>query len=169
MRLVLGGCHYAIVLDVLNSKSNSQLTVVPMKSKRAKPTSYGTIYHLDLHEEVPLQLTRKSLSIINEETLHVQKLIERYDADDLQANPDAIRELARSKRLLEHAQRIREFADNKLNHESIADVGQICTVSKIRIMHPTKKQDVLYDVLLSDGTMSKIEEKIRQLYFSNQV
>lgn len=34
----LGGCHYAIVLDVKNSKSNSQVTVIPMKSKRTKDT-----------------------------------------------------------------------------------------------------------------------------------
>ena len=162
----LGGCHYAIVLDIRNAKANPQLTVVPMKSKRDSITSYAAIYHVDLHEEVHLRLMEKSLAIIDAETAHIHELIEHYGADGLKDTPSAAKELRNSKRLLEHAQQIREFADNKLNHESIADVGQICTVSKIRIMHPTKKHDVLYDIRLSDETMQRVEEKIRHLYLS---
>jgi len=162
----LGGCHYAIVLDAHNSQSNSQLTVIPMKSKREKSTSYSSIYHVDLYNEIQLCMMEKSIAIIDEETAYIKRLIDQY-GEDLKSNPVAAKELAKSKRVLDHAQHIREFADNKLNHESVADVGQICTISKIRIVHPTQKSDVLHDILLSLDTMSRIEEKIEHLYFSN--
>ena len=160
----LGGCHYAIVLDVKSSIKNSQVTVIPMKSKRFHETHYSRIYHVDLYEEIQLLLTEKSVGIIDNETKLVAQLVAQYGLEGIKNDAKIAKQVAESKRKLDHAQQIRLFAEEKLNHQSIADVGQICTVSKIRIVHPTKKWDVLTNVCLSAGTMNRIEEKIKYLF-----
>ena len=164
----LGGARYAIVLDVHNARSNSQLTVIPMKRKREKATAYSTIYHVDLYNEISLLLQRKSLAIIDEETIKIQSLIEEYGMDGLKKNRIAKKELAKSKRRLTHAQEIKAFMETKMSSGSIADVGQICTISKMRIIHPLKNTDVLFDIRLSDEIMSRLEDKIRYLYLSKE-
>ena len=47
---------------------------------------------------------------------------------------------------------------------SIALVGQITTVSKIRIYDPLYPNDVLAKIRLSEEAMDKIDEKIRSLF-----
>jgi uncharacterized protein YifN (PemK superfamily) len=163
----IGGCHYAIVLDVKSSKTNSQLTVIPMKSKRTKVTHYSSIYHVDLYDEVRSLLLQKSIDIITSELPKINAIIKTYDLQDIKANSTIADQLSISKHRLNHAQQIHDFADKKLNHESVADIGQICTISKIRIVHPLKKHDVLTGVCLSPSAMQRIEQKLHQLFFSD--
>ncbi|MBE6106790.1 type II toxin-antitoxin system PemK/MazF family toxin [Anaerovibrio lipolyticus] len=163
----LGGCHYAIVLDVKNSKSNSQLTVVPMKSKRDKTTPYSKIYHVDLGEEVKSLLIDKVVSILEPLEAKINDMISTHGLSGIQKNKELQNELASFKRQFQQAKKTCEFAENKLNNESIADVGQIGTVSKIRILHPVKKQDVLTGVCLSEESLKRIEDKVKFLYFGN--
>lgn len=47
--------------------------------------------------------------------------------------------------------------------ETIADVGQICTISKMRIITPTKAKDYLAGECLSASAMIAIQEKIQLL------
>ena len=161
----LGGCHYAIVLDVHNAKSNSQLTVVPMKSKRDKETAYSKLYHVDLYEEVQLLLEKKGIDIMDAQAARINSIIHQYGLAKIDQSPEITKMMADAKRQLAHAQAIEKFA-KKLNHESIADVGQICTISKIRIVHPLNKRDVLFDVCLSDDAMKRIEKQVKYLFFS---
>lgn len=165
----LGGCHYAIVLDVQNSKNNSQLTVVPMKSKRQKKTSYSKVYHVDLHGEIRALLENKAVSISNPSIAHLNELIQKHGLKGIQQDKALQKETADIKRCVKQARAIIEFAENKMNHESIADVGQICTISKMRIVHPIKKGDVLTSVCLSSQSMARIEEKIRTLFFNAEL
>lgn len=163
----LGGCHYAIVLDVHNSQSNSQITVVPMKSKRDKETSYSKTYHVDIGSEIQTLLDQKALCIINKQLPKVQKLIQTHGLTGVRKDASAAKQVAATRRQVQHAREIHEFATNKLNHESVADVGQICTVSKIRIVYPVKNNDVLADICLSEYALGKIEKKMQYLFFGN--
>lgn len=152
----LGGCHYAIVLDVKNSKTNSQVTVIPLKSKREKETPYSAVYHVDIQSEIFRLLLSKA------------KEIGRVEREKLQqsATPDDIK---RVKKQLNIANSVIDFAEEKMNKSSVADLGQISTISKIRIVHPTKTRDPLSGICLSDESMRRIEDKLHFLFFSNRV
>ena len=52
----------------------------------------------------------------------------------------------------------------KMKSGSIALADQIVTVSKLRIYDPCSSKDLLYSVKISDDTMNKLDEKIKQLY-----
>ncbi len=63
---------------------------------------------------------------------------------------------------------------NRHNHttadmydETIADVGQMCTISKMRIITPTKARDYLAGECLSASAMTSIQDKIQLLFFEN--
>lgn len=162
----LGGCHYAIVLDVKNSKSNSQVTVIPMKSKRTKDTAYSKIYHVNLSAEIQRLLVNKAVDILNELSAKTNAMVSEYGLEGIKNNPILQKEISIMQRQLLQAKDTIDFAQNKLNHESVADVGQICTISKIRIVHPVKKTDVLTNICLSPESMYKIEEKLHHLFFT---
>ena len=52
----------------------------------------------------------------------------------------------------------------KMKNGSIALIGQITTVSKIRIYDPKSKYDVLHGIKMPDDILDTIDDKIRQLY-----
>lgn len=151
----LGGCHYAIVLDVKNSKTNSQVTVVPLKSKREKETSYSATYHVDIHSEIFRLLLNKA------------KEMHRREKENLAKGP-APSELKRIEKQLKLIGDIIDFTQEKMNRSSVADLGQICTISKIRIVHPTKNRDPLAGIRLSKDSMDRIEDKLQFLFFLNK-
>ena len=159
----LGGNHYAVVLDTKNSKHSKTLTVVPLKSKKPKETKYSSIYHVSLGSWVKELLENKAfyfLSIKQRESLSVIKDL----TNPIPPPEDEIRRrislIKRNKRI---AQNILNYTQ-KLKTESVADVGQITTISKQRINHPCKSQDLLTGVILPNEVMLEIENKIKKLY-----
>ena len=48
---------------------------------------------------------------------------------------------------------------------TIAQVGQMCLMSKMRIYYPTSVSEKLYKVTLSKENIQKIKEKFDELYF----
>ena len=54
-----------------------------------------------------------------------------------------------------------------LKHGSIAVVNQIRTVSKMRVLDPTDKYDILFGLKLSNDGLNRIDKKIIEL-FTNQ-
>lgn len=50
---------------------------------------------------------------------------------------------------------------------SIALVGQIKTISKIRIYDPKTNDDVLSKIKLSSETLDKIDDEIKNLFLKN--
>lgn len=55
----------------------------------------------------------------------------------------------------------------KMKHGSIALVGQITTISKLRIYDPMYPSDTLSNIRLSAETMDKLDEKLRNLFTKN--
>ena len=47
---------------------------------------------------------------------------------------------------------------------SIALVEQIATISKMRIHNPRNTNDTLYGVRLSDSSLDKINDKLKELF-----
>ena len=96
------------------------------------------------------------------------KEIGRIEREKLQQSttPDDIK---RVKKQLDIADSVIDFAEDKMNKSRVADLGQICTISKIRIVHPTKTRDPLSGICLSDESMRRIEDKLHFLFFSNRI
>ena len=52
----------------------------------------------------------------------------------------------------------------KMKHGSIALIGQITTISKLRIYDPMYPSDTLANIRLSADTMDKLDQKLRELF-----
>lgn len=52
----------------------------------------------------------------------------------------------------------------ELNKESVADINQITTISKLRILNPRRKEDTLSNVTLDSKYMDQINNKIKELF-----
>lgn len=161
----LGGNHYAIVLDVKNSRHNNTLTVVPLKSKKDKESPYSKVYHVPLGECVTELLYDKAFKIINSCNEETKEIVREVVVADLDKEREAkLRaRLKILKRDLRMAKNVVLFID-RLNKESVADIGQVVTVSKQRISMPCKKQDTLTDVIVPKEIMKIIDDKLNFLY-----
>ena len=164
----LGGNHYAIVLDTKNSKNGYLLTVVPLKSKKSTQSKYASIYHVSLGDCVKNLLVQKALHVIGENAKTLSEITPQICNDGQELNPETINKLGQIKRTNRMAREILEYAE-KLKDESIADVGQITTISKQRINHPCKSKDILTNVIIPKELMTHIENKIKKLYISDTV
>lgn len=56
------------------------------------------------------------------------------------------------------------FEIQKMKHGSIALIGQITTISKLRIYDPMYPSDTLANIRLSADTMDKLDQKLRELF-----
>lgn len=166
----LGGDHYAIVLDVKNSKQSKSITVLPLKSNKKKSTAYSKIYYFPLGNKIKYLLENKAYSILDanlSEALLLARQLNLAKQADPQMNPKTMPEVqkvaARLKRNRRIADSILAYA-KKLNNESIADMGQIITISKQRIKHPCKPHDVLTGVILDEETLNSISGELKKFY-----
>lgn len=165
----LGGVHYAIVIDNCNKHNANTVTVVPLSSY--KPGK--ALYDRDLYigSEFYALVDSRNARLYNEakEKFREQKqtiaVLKRHTAD-----ADASELLTHLIKQAEELDRKIKFL-NKCNAElslmksgSIVKIEQIRTISKMRILDPKKTHDVLYGIHLSDATMDKINEKIKELF-----
>lgn len=166
----LGGDHYAIVLDVKNSKHSKTVTVLPLKSNKNKNTSYSRIYYFQLGNKIKYLLQDKARSIIDTNFYEALELARQLDAaqkadpqTDSKTVPEIQKAFVRLKRNRRIADSVMSYAQ-KLNNESVADIGQIITISKQRIKHPCKSHDVLTGVVIDNETMDAISEQLKKFY-----
>ena len=168
----LGGPHYGIVLDHDNRKKSGLITIVPLVSKKEKhflkglkPWEYEIPYPISLlvikkGQEI-LDVT-KNLPLAHEIVRAAQSFEQAYTQ-----NPDTALEEATqafSQKLEKQINPILALS-KKLNKGSIVDTQQIITVSKQRIITPTKRSDELYNVCIPESTLSEITALIRKQYF----
>lgn len=159
----IGGNHYAIVLDVKNSKQSKTLTVVPLKSKKDKETKYASIYHVPLGECVKILLENKAINIISDNKRSAIDVAMKITSGSKPPDQEISKKIEYIKRNKRIANNILEYT-KRLKTESVADIGQITTISKQRINHPCKNKDVLAGVIIPDVLMTEIENKIKKLY-----
>lgn len=150
-----GGLHYAIVLDNSNSLYNSLVTVVPLTS--VKPTTNVSKLHksqLFIGDELYGPLFAKANNIID--------ALEKV-------NFASLNEVEQKKYGLELNQAKRVLAEiTKMKNGSIVLIGQITTVSKIRIYDPKERYDVLHNIKVSNDVLDKIDDKLKEFYLKTE-
>lgn len=147
-----GGLHYAIVIDADNDLSNPVFTVIPLTSVKT---------HTDLDK-----LGKNQIFIGNEIyeklTNKLKKLLSKLSSIQL---PEATEEeLAQFQNELAYAKRIKAEID-KMKTGSIALIGQVTTVSKLRIFDPKNRYGVLKGLRVSDDILNKIDEHLQKNFF----
>ena len=165
-----GGLHYAVVLDRNNPLNSPVLTVVPLTS--VKPYTDLSKLHrgsVFLGNELFTSLSSKISSlnrIVSENINELQKIAPDIKtvvrSSDEKLRP-AFERLEKFETELELLQRTRREVA-KMKTGSIALVGQIRTISKIRIYDPKTNYDVLSGVKLSNEKLDLIDEEMRLLY-----
>lgn len=130
----LGGAHYAIVLDVKNSASASTVTVIPLKSFKDKETPYSKIYTVLLASDIKDKLHAKGISIKEANFQKLKELSKELLKDpNLKSDKTFRSEGLRIKKRDKLADDVLAYSE-KLKNGSIADIGQITTISKQRII-----------------------------------
>lgn len=161
----LGGLHYAIVLDVKNNKGNTTLTVIPLKSKKDKDTIYQNIYMVPLGPvliDLLIDKADRMSTAINQEAAALAKT---HYVDKINSDKSIQNKIKTLRKQYNDAISVLKYFNN-LKSESMADIGQITTISKQRIKGPVRSDDVLANVILPDKLMKQLEDKIKFLYFS---
>ena len=173
-----GGLHYAVVVSKITAHRSPVLTVIPLTSGTQEKTYKHDVY---LGSEIYDKLTKK----YNDEENRLQDILK-----NCASTLSLLTEIASSENSLpaqlsqsveEHLQTVKDENDeaqarlkklqteeksaiDRLKSGTIALMGQITTVSKIRIYKPKSKNDLMYGLKLSDGAMDKINEKLREWY-----
>lgn len=159
-----GGLHYAIVIDNNNSIHSPILNVIPLTSVK-KNTKIEDIRQdlgqIFLGNELYRLLIAKTRFLSKSITDEYNKLI--YESSTQDKDMESYEKLEEIEKDIEFCNRMINEIE-RMNKGSIALVGQITTVSKIRIYDPKTSRDVLSNIRMSNETLDKIDEAIRKMY-----
>ena len=157
-----GGLHYGVILDKNNAKGSKTVMIIPFKSLDEDETEN------DIDEKTEVYLGNQVFQVeIERQEKQLKKIntkLEKYDMEDdkgnylLSKNDDEYKRLIKKKSFI-------ETEISKMSKGTIAQVGQICLMSKMRIYYPTSVSEKLYKVTLSKENIQKIKEKFDELYF----
>lgn len=158
-----GGLHYAIVVDIANALTSNTVTIVPLTS--VKP--YTDLQHLHpsklyLGDEIYQRLSKKADDM---ESAILSSLNELEVSSDAELEFVSAKLSALQKELLALQNIRKEISRMKIG--SIALVGQITTISKIRIYDPLYSHDTLSNIRLSVESLDKLDNKIKELFTYN--
>ena len=158
-----GGLHYCIVLDNDNSPKAQTITVLPLSSLKDG---------VDIHK-----LPRDRIYLGNELSDQIidkaDKLIDKWEENRQKANQAFNNKNISSEELNKISSEARQIQDTalkfhnefkKIKHGSIGIVGQITTISKMRIYDPKHTRHVLSGVRLSSEKLDLVDNKIKELY-----
>lgn len=162
-----GGLHYCVVLDKNNSIHSPVITVVPLTSVKPKTDlehlKKGNVY---LGNELFTSLSSKISANRRALNSHIDNIQQRIDGFD--SNTDISYELEilhKDLIIAKKEQTLLQRMTNeigKMRMGSIALVGQITTISKIRIYDPKTNHDILSNVKLSNEKLDLIDQEIIQ-------
>lgn len=167
-----GGLHYCVVIDKNNSKNSPIVTVVPLTSVK-KTTDLnklhpGSVY---LGNELFRNLSSKIDSV--DAATHMRL---KYVKDQIKKFPDSMsdeefnrlnKELSKLESDIDLWKRLKAEILN-MKRGSIALVGQIRTISKIRIYNPKTNLDTLSKIKLSNEKLDLLDKEIMR-NFTNSV
>ena len=172
-----GGNHYAVVLDKVNHRNSSSVTVIPLSSRKENKEIYERDVFLgnELYEKMNLKLqtTRASLQEqLSNNELMLQLIREKIKAstpdEEISKLLDSLEEKQNElQKAIDDANRIKKELLN-FKEGSIAKIEQIRTISKIRIYNPRGKRDPLYNIRFSEESMQKINQKLKELYLFDE-
>lgn len=169
----LGGVHYAVVIDNNNRHSSDTLVVIPLSSYKIEKN----IYERDLFigsEFFSLMVSRNKKLIDDaeksrDELIKIISVLKNTNASE--TNSDELNKLIldfdKQKSIFEKKiEASKKCLDEvtMMKEGSIVKIEQIRTISKMRIWDPKKTRDILYGIHLSDSTMNKINDKMKELF-----
>lgn len=179
-----GGLHYAVVVSNFNPATSDTLTVVPLTSKKPDTKEYRQ--NIDLGSTLYDQLKAKydkaappkkdELNYYNDQLSTYHELLaelaqsnynEQTNNEPLIECLAKISDITRNIHILTNELEIINKIQEEINHMkegSIALVGQITTISKIRIYNPTKQKDSLKGIKLLPEQLDLLDAKIIELY-----
>ena len=160
-----GGLHYAIVMDQDNSIYSPTITVIPLTS--VKPDVDLSKLHpsrVPIGNEVYTLLMNKfnaELCSAKQHMREIRELIANLDDSDdhspLEDKLDKLEcEIAQCNKM--------KRAVSRMKQGSIALVGQITTISKIRIYDPKFHNDALSKIRVSPATLDLLDAKVQKLF-----
>ncbi len=160
-----GGLHYCIVLDKINAKSYSTLTVVPLSSLKPKSKIRDTQVYLghELFDKLHTKYTSlRDRSL--DRAIEVQKKLEDYEHNNVpfRATPEDFKAMQDANLCFKVGTEIVQMKTG-----TIALVNQITTISKQRIYDPKNDLGILSDVRISDKYLDLIDKKIQKLFLKN--
>lgn len=165
-----GGLHYAVVMDNAETLSSPTVTVIPLTS--IKPNFDLSKMHFSrvfLGDEVYRSLNANLESELSSAKVRLTELTKKSEelSNDKKATQEemaAIREETSALfRTIRYCQKMSTEVD-RMKTGSIALVGQITTLSKIRIYDPRYHNDALAEVRVSNATLDKLDQKIAELF-----
>ncbi len=169
----LGGVHYAVVIDNNNRHSSDTLVVIPLSSYKIEKN----IYERDLFigsEFFSLMVSRNKKLIEDagksrDELIKIISVLKNTNVSE--TNSDELNKLIldfdKQKSIFEKKiETSKKCLDEvtMMKEGSIVKIEQIRTISKMRIWDPKKTKDILYGIHLSDSTMNKINDKMKELF-----
>ena len=160
-----GGLHYAIVIENNNSIYSPTLTIIPLTSikkgfnpdklHRSQVYLGDEIYStINDHLNKEIASAQERIKVLNEKILEIGS---NSSAEDIK------KELKDISADLVHCKNMQDEID-KMKVGSIALVGQITTISKIRIYDPKYKSDALAKIRVSEKTLNLLDERINELF-----
>ena len=169
-----GGLHYCVVLDIINSKKYSTLTVIPLTSqKNNKPIPNSAILigteiydNLSKKNQTLKDIANKKNNEYKKELKEILVLPENNEDEKLLKNVkiDNINEkILLLKNDIELINKI-ENEISQMKNGSVALINQITTISKQRIYNPKTDIDVLSGIRLSNNSLDLIDLKIKKLF-----
>ncbi len=164
----LGGIHYAIVLDVNNSIHTNTVTVVPLNSQ--KPSYENNPYYVPLEDGIFAPMMSKLDALTEDARKAIAKAAEmdKQKPGSCEDIP-ALKAVHRGKtddvkRILQQYEQQRKKI-SRLKPGSVANISQITTISKMRIVSPLKKTHPLYGIRVSARDLDKIDAALKERYF----
>lgn len=160
-----GGLHYAVVMDRADSVNSPVLTVIPLTS--VKPGVDLSRLHrakVSLGNEVYTLLSSNFNAEIRSAKQHMKEVTDLISGLKNQEDIDALtNRLELVDKQIKYCEKMKREAD-RMKQGSIALVGQITTISKIRIFDPKHHNDALSKVRISPATLDLLDARIQELY-----
>lgn len=172
-----GGLHYCVILDVINAKKYSTLTVVPLTSQKPHKTIPNSAILLGTEIYDSLSIKNKTLresagkkSKKYEDELKKISMLPENNEDEKIIKSVKFSTINKKIDLLNSdidlINKI-EKEISQMKNGSIALINQITTISKQRIYNPKSDIDVLSGIRLSNNSLDLIDEKIKKLFIKN--
>jgi mRNA-degrading endonuclease toxin of MazEF toxin-antitoxin module len=159
-----GGLHYAVVLDRKPKKSSPVITIIPLASHKSGRAIRNN--EVNIGNEV----FRKIISKHDKLSAYIFERISRIknDSENEKISTADLRSKAQDelKGLTQQAEQLDNLKKEilRMKQGSIALVGQITTISKIRIYDPTHSGQLLDGISLEPATLNMVDEKIKELF-----
>lgn len=162
----LGGLHYCVVLDKINARTYSTLTVVPLSSDKPNKKIHNSSVYLG--NELFMALKDKCETLLEhskDRAISVQeKLIKYYNENiSFQPGPEDFKALQEINIATKIVNEIKQMKTG-----SIALVNQLTTISKQRIYNPKNDLDILSGIRISKNNLDLIDKKIAELFLKNE-